>query len=84
MQLLALGTLLESFNCKLFDNPPYSPDMAPSNYRLFTYLREECMEDIRMWLSPQVAYFLDLGIQKHSLQYGSASVPAVIMLRNVF
>jgi hypothetical protein len=68
MQLLALGTLLESFNCKLFDNPPYSPDMAPSNCHLFTYLHEEFMEDIRKWLSPQVADFLDS--QEHILQYG--------------
>jgi hypothetical protein len=29
--------LLEHFNWGIFDYPPYSPDLAPSNYHLFTY-----------------------------------------------
>jgi transposase len=28
--------LLEHFNWELFDHPPYSPDLAPSDYHLFT------------------------------------------------
>jgi histone-lysine N-methyltransferase SETMAR len=28
--------LLEHFNWELFDHPPYSPDLAPSDYDLFT------------------------------------------------
>jgi transposase len=31
--------LLEHFNWELFDHPPYSPDLAPSDYHLFTYRR---------------------------------------------
>jgi transposase len=31
--------LLEHFNWELFDHPPYSPDLAPSDYHLFTYLK---------------------------------------------
>jgi hypothetical protein len=31
--------LLEHFNWELFDYPPYSPDLAPSDYHLFTYLK---------------------------------------------
>jgi transposase len=31
--------LLEHFNWALFDHPPYSPDFAPKDYRLFTYLK---------------------------------------------
>jgi transposase len=27
--------LLEHFNWELFDHPPYSPDLAPSDYHLF-------------------------------------------------
>jgi transposase len=27
-------TLLEQFNWELFDHPPYSPDLAPSDYHL--------------------------------------------------
>jgi histone-lysine N-methyltransferase SETMAR len=35
----AAGTraMLEYFNWELFDHPPYSPVLAPSDYRLFTY-----------------------------------------------
>jgi hypothetical protein len=32
-------TLLERFNFELFDYPPYIPDLAPSDYHLFTYLK---------------------------------------------
>jgi hypothetical protein len=31
--------LLEHLNWVLFDRPPYSPDLAPSDYHLFTYLK---------------------------------------------
>jgi histone-lysine N-methyltransferase SETMAR len=31
--------LLEHFNFELFDHPPYSPDLAPGNFHLFTYLK---------------------------------------------
>jgi histone-lysine N-methyltransferase SETMAR len=66
--------LLEHFNWKLFDHPPYSPDLAPSNYHLFIYLKnclgpqrfnnnEELMEGVKMWLSSQAINFFDTGIQ---------------------
>jgi hypothetical protein len=32
-------TLLEHFNWQLFDHTSYSPDLASSNYHLFTYLK---------------------------------------------
>jgi histone-lysine N-methyltransferase SETMAR len=31
--------LLEHFNWELFDQPPFSPDLTPSDYYLFTYLK---------------------------------------------
>jgi hypothetical protein len=31
--------LQEHFNWELFDHPPYSPDLALSDYHLFTYLK---------------------------------------------
>jgi histone-lysine N-methyltransferase SETMAR len=31
--------LLEHFNWELFDHPPYSPDLALSDYHLFNYLK---------------------------------------------
>jgi hypothetical protein len=52
------------FNWELFDHPPYSPDLAPSDYHLFirTYLKnwlgsqrfnnnQELMEGVKTWLS---------------------------------
>jgi transposase len=34
-----IRALLEHFNWELFDHPPYNPDLAPSDYHLFTYLK---------------------------------------------
>jgi hypothetical protein len=59
----------------LFDHPPYSPDFAPSDYFLFTYLKnwlrsqcfnnhEELMKGVETWLSPQAADFFNTGIHK--------------------
>jgi hypothetical protein len=67
--------LLEHFNWKLPDHPPYSPNLTPSDYHLFTYLknwlRSQCfnnnmglMEGIKPWLSSQAADFFDTSIQK--------------------
>jgi hypothetical protein len=39
--------MLEHFNWELFDHPPYSPDLALSNYHLFTYLKNEELAVIR-------------------------------------
>jgi transposase len=72
--------LLEHFNWELFGHPPYSPDLAPSDYHLFTYLKnwlglqrfnnnEVLMEGIKTWLSSQAADFFDTGIQKLTHQY---------------
>jgi histone-lysine N-methyltransferase SETMAR len=63
------------FNRELFDHPPYSPDLAPSDYRLLACLKnwlrsqrfnnnEELIEGVKMWLSSQAADFSDTGIQK--------------------
>jgi hypothetical protein len=63
--------MLEHLNWELFDRPPYSPDLAPSEYHLKNWLRsqrfnnnEELMEGDETWLSSQEADFLDTGIQK--------------------
>jgi transposase len=32
--------LLEYFNWELFDHPLYSPDLTPSDYLLFAYLKK--------------------------------------------
>jgi transposase len=67
--------LLEHFNWELSNHPPYSSDLAPSDYHLFTYVKnslksqrfnnnEELMEGVKTWLSSQAADFFDTGIQK--------------------
>jgi hypothetical protein len=66
--------LLEHFNWELFEHPPCSPDLALHDYHLFTYLKywfgsqrfnnnEELMEDVKTWLSSQVADLFDTGIK---------------------
>jgi hypothetical protein len=32
--------LLEHFNCEFFDHLPNSPDLAPRDYHLLTYLKK--------------------------------------------
>jgi hypothetical protein len=83
--------LLDHFNWELFDHSPYCPDLGPSHYRLFTYLKnclgsqrfnnnEELMEGVKTWLSSQAADFFHIGI--HTLFTDtSASIPAVTALR---
>jgi hypothetical protein len=59
----------------LFYHPPYSPDLAPRNYHLFTYLKdwlgsqrfnnnEELTEGVKTWLRSQAADFFDTDTQK--------------------
>jgi histone-lysine N-methyltransferase SETMAR len=68
-------TLLEHFNWELFDHRPQSPDLATSDYHLFTFLKnwfgpqrfnnnEEFMEGVKTCLSSWVADFFDTGIHK--------------------
>ena len=64
-----------SFGWEQSHHPPYSPDLAPSNFHLFRYLKEflggkrfptddEMKEAIQDWLSSQAADVYDLSIQK--------------------
>ncbi|GFW45136.1 histone-lysine N-methyltransferase SETMAR [Trichonephila clavipes] len=67
--------LIRSFRWEQIDHPPYSPDLAPSDFHLFRYLKEflggkrfdtadEVKEEVQDWLSSQAADVYDLGIQK--------------------
>ncbi|GFU85003.1 histone-lysine N-methyltransferase SETMAR [Trichonephila clavipes] len=67
--------LIRSFGWEQIDPPPYSPDLAPSDFHLFRYLKEflggkrfdtadEVKEEVQDWLSSQAADVYDLGIQK--------------------
>jgi hypothetical protein len=72
--------LLKHFSWVLFDHPPYRSDLAPSDYHLFTYLKnclgsqlfnnnEELMEGVKMWLSSQAADCFDTGTHKFITRY---------------
>jgi hypothetical protein len=71
--------LLEHFNCELFDHLPHSPDLAPSHYSLFTYLKNllgpqhfnnnELMEGVKTWLSSQAEDIFETSIQNLIPQY---------------
>jgi transposase len=53
----------ENFNWELSDHPPYRPDLAPSDYHLFTYLKNWFgSQHFKTWLSLQVEDFLARGI----------------------
>jgi histone-lysine N-methyltransferase SETMAR len=66
-------TLLEQFNWELFDHPPYSPDLAPSDYHLLmhmkNWLRSQCFNnneelkgDVEMLLSSLAADIFEQGM----------------------
>lgn len=67
--------LLENFGWELFDHPPYSPDLAPSDFHLFTKMKvwlgqqrfntnEELKTSVQDWLTTQAATWYEEGIQK--------------------
>jgi transposase len=39
------NAFIKLFDWEIFDHPPYSPDLAPSNYQLFT--------TVKVWLATQ-------------------------------
>ncbi|GFU78082.1 histone-lysine N-methyltransferase SETMAR [Trichonephila clavipes] len=72
---LVSKALLKQFKREVLDHPPYSPDLAPSDFHLFRYLKshlggksfhddEEIKDEVEMWFRPQAATFCDCGIQK--------------------
>jgi len=72
--------LIKLFNWEIFDHPPYSPDLAPSDYHLFTKMKvwlatqrfhtnEEHMDGSNIWLQNLAAPFFDEGLQKLVSRY---------------
>ena len=65
------NALIRLFNWEIFDHPPYSPDLAPSDYHLFTKMmatqrfitKEELMDGVNNWLHNLEATFFDEGLQ---------------------
>jgi [histone H3]-lysine36 N-dimethyltransferase SETMAR len=65
---------IASFGWELLDHPPYSPDLAPSDFHLFGPLKkhlagshfstdEQVMKEVRHWLNEQDKTFYEKGIQ---------------------
>jgi hypothetical protein len=69
------NALIKLFNWEIFDHPPYSPDLAPSDYHVFTKMKvwlatqlfhtnEELMDEVNNWLNN-----FDEGLQKLVSRY---------------
>jgi len=67
--------LLQQFRWNIMDHPPYSLDLAPSDYHLFLHMKRflagkqfhsdaEVKTTVNNWLQQQAVDFFDTGIQK--------------------
>jgi histone-lysine N-methyltransferase SETMAR len=76
----ATQDLIVTFGWKQFDHPPYSPDLAPSDFHVFLHLKtflcgrrfhddNEVKEAVNTQFSSQAASFPDAGIQKPVPRY---------------
>lgn len=72
--------LLQEFGWEQFDHPPYSPDLAPSDYHLFLHMKRDfggrrfdsddgAENGVRQWLSSLAASFHAEGIEKLVSRY---------------
>ena len=74
------NALIKLFNWEIFDHPPYSPDLVPSNYHLFTMMKvwlatqhfhtnKELMDVVNIWLHNLTVPFFEEGLQELVSQY---------------
>jgi histone-lysine N-methyltransferase SETMAR len=67
--------LITTLGWEQFDHPPYSPELAASDFHVFLHLKtflggwqfhddSEVKEAVNMWFASQAASFYDAGIQK--------------------
>ena len=72
--------LLQQFRWDIMDHPPYSPDLAPSDYHLFLHMKRflagkqfhsdaEVETTVNNWLQQQAVDVFDTGIQKLVTRY---------------
>ncbi|KAK7871090.1 hypothetical protein R5R35_010454 [Gryllus longicercus] len=73
-------SLIRQFHWEHFDHPPYSLDLAPSDYHLFLHMKRELggmrfgsdddtKNDVESWLSKLAGSFFGNGIQKLVTRY---------------
>ena len=71
---------ITSFKWEQMDPPPYSPDLAPSDFHLFLRLKkclggkrfdddDDLKDAVQKWLTSQAAAFYEEGIQKLVSRY---------------
>ena len=76
----ATQNLITTFGWEQFDHPPYSPDLAPSDFHLFLHLKSflagrrfhdnnEVKEAVTTCFASQATSFYDEGIQKLLQRY---------------
>jgi histone-lysine N-methyltransferase SETMAR len=74
------NALIKLFNWEIFEHPPYSTDLTPIDYHLFTKMKvwlatqrfhtnKELMDGVNNWLRNLAATFFDEGIQKLVSRY---------------
>jgi len=74
------NALIKLFNWEVFDHPPYIPDLAPSDYHLFSKMKvrlatqrfhtnKDIMDGVKTWLHNLAALFYDKGLQKSVQRY---------------
>jgi hypothetical protein len=72
--------LIKSFKWEIFDHPSYIPDLAPSDYHLFSkmkvslgtlhfYYKAELMDEVNNWLKTLAAPWFEEGLQKLVSRY---------------
>lgn len=72
--------LITSFGWEQLDHPPYSPDLAPSDFHLFLHLKKHLAGErhddddgvktaVLQWLTIQAADFYEDGMQKLVVRY---------------
>lgn len=72
--------LLEGFKWDVFGHPPYSPDLAPSDFHLFPQLKQhlsgrrfanldDLKEEVEGWLSSLAGEWYDSGLKKLKSRY---------------
>jgi histone-lysine N-methyltransferase SETMAR len=66
------ASLLQEFSWEVFNHPPYSPELAPSDFHLFLHLKKfhqrfendrEAEKVVTKWFQSQAADFYDTGVQ---------------------
>ncbi|KAJ4433931.1 hypothetical protein ANN_16250 [Periplaneta americana] len=84
--------LLDQFDWEIFDHPPYSPDLAPSDFHLFTKLKdflggtrfgsdEELKKTVNTWLNELAAEEYHTGILKLVNRYDKCLNEDIVKLQ---